>query len=115
MARPIAPSSSIIAASTERSASSACGGGSPGEPAEVGVLYSLMMSFPSARGWSVRGCSVGEVLLREPLQIVPDRSLRAGAAQAVGRMVGDDQLGAAPAVRLAAHAADRALQLQQQL
>src|SRR5689334_10390173 len=111
----MAPSSSIIAASTERSASSAWGGVSPGEP-PVPVAYSVMMSILPARTPRVgSGTSVGEVFLREALQVLPHRTLGAGAAQAIRRVVGDDQLGAAPAIGAATHAADGALQLQQQL
>src|SRR6185436_11011229 len=112
----MAPSSSIIAASTERSASSAWGGVSAGGPPEPPVAYSVMVSILPTRTPRVgSGMSVGEVLLREPLQVLPHRTLGAGTAQAVRRVVGDDELGAAPTIRAAAHAADSALELQQQL
>src|SRR5262245_32938058 len=73
------------------------------------------MMFPFSGDWPCGDVLVGEVFLRESLQVLPHRTLRAGAAQAVGRVVGDDEFGTAPAVRLAPHAADRALQLQQKL
>src|SRR5215831_20193690 len=114
----MAPSSSIIAAKTERSASSACGGVRPGGPPELLVVNSVMMSFLPARGprvWLGDVELIRKIFLRESLQVLPHRLLRVGAAQAVRRVVGDDELGAAPAVRAAAHAADRALDLQQQL
>src|SRR5262245_62143543 len=112
-----------MAASTARSAWMACGGTNPpGAMRDSSIRMSVMvlileerLAERARRAWA-RGCRlVREVFLREALQIFPDRALGAGAAQAVGRVVGHDELGAAPAIRFSSHAADGALDLQQQL
>src|SRR5437016_3857459 len=116
MARPTLSLPSIMAASTARSACSACGGVRPGMPvARVSVPNSVMV-VRFLRGCVVRRTeSVRKVFLREPLQILPDRTLGGGVPQAIRGMVGHDHLGAAPAEGFPAERAKAQFRLQQEL
>src|SRR5690242_9958186 len=105
-----------MAARIERSASSACGGVSPGgAPLGGAARMSVMEVLPGAWRAPSRRRSVGEVLVGDPLQVLPRGLLVARAAQQVGRVVGDDQPGAVVAERPAAQRPERALDAAQQL
>src|SRR5262249_56166281 len=100
------------AASTERSASTAWGGVGPSGPRLTGREMSSVMMAPSVGAWGAAGRdakSVGLVLQRHALHVVPQRALVARVPQQRRGVVRHDQLGAAIAIDPAAEVSDGTL------
>jgi hypothetical protein len=112
-ARPTVSWSIIIAASTARSASRACGGSGPvpWESRELERISVMEVVLPRRRDVAA---SVGQILSGEKLHVFPHRTLVAGIPEAGRGMVGHDELRAVCRVHAPAHAGDRALDAEQQ-